>query len=47
MSAIEDLRLIIATVQILFQKESTQGVENSEILAMQELSVECEEKQVG
>lgn len=34
MGVIEDLRLMIATVQILFQKESTQGIESNSLTAM-------------
>lgn len=34
MSVFEDLRLIMATVQILFQKESTQGIESNSLTAM-------------
>ena len=34
MSVAEDLRLIMATVQILFQKESTQGIESDTLTAM-------------
>lgn len=34
MSVLEDLRLIMATVQILFVKDSTQGIENGKINAM-------------
>jgi len=41
MSFAEDLRLILATVKILFLKESTQGVDNRTLTAM---SADCEDE---